>query len=139
MTEDEIAAEKERQRIEKEQKAKEKADKEREEAKAREEAELKAKQERAERDRLLKESDAWLSENDAIYREFKERMGRFKSYGVSATIDSIIGWDAQAHRVIAKGIDGELYSGNPELVAELANDPYLTGEPWRCPCEKLSR
>ena len=44
---------------------------------------------------------------------------------MSAIIDSIIGWDNTTHRVIAKGVDGELYTGNPEIVAEIANDVFL--------------
>ena len=46
-----------------------------------------------------------------------------------STISEIVGWDTDKHRVIAKGIDGELYAGSPELVAEIANDPYVSGEP----------
>ena len=48
---------------------------------------------------------------------------------MSITIDSIIGWDFNRRRVVAKGVDGELFSSDPTLVAQLANDPYLTGEP----------
>ena len=44
---------------------------------------------------------------------------------MSATIDSIIGWDNTTNRGIAKGVDGELYTGNPEIVAKIANDVYL--------------
>jgi hypothetical protein len=40
-------------------------------------------------------------------------------------IHSIIGWDISKERVIAKCIDGNLFAGTPELVAEIANDVLL--------------
>jgi hypothetical protein len=35
--------------------------------------------------------------------------------------------------VVAEDSDGNLFAGNPELVAEIANDVYLQDEPWLCP------
>jgi hypothetical protein len=43
-----------------------------------------------------------------------------------ATIDSILGWDFNKHRVAALGVDGEVYHADPELVADLKSNPSAT-------------
>jgi hypothetical protein len=48
-------------------------------------------------------------------------------------ISDILGFLPSIGKVIAEDSDGNLFAGNPELVAEIANDVYLQDEPWLCP------
>ena len=51
-------------------------------------------------------------------------------------ISDILGFLPSIGKVIAEDSDGNLFGGNPELVAEIANDVYLQDEPWLCPCRE---
>ena len=51
-------------------------------------------------------------------------------------ISDILGFLPSVGKVIAEDSDGNLFAGNPELFAEIANDVCLQDEPWLCPCQE---
>ena len=48
----------------------------------------------------------------------------------NTVISDILGFLPSVGKVVAEDSDGNLFAGNPELVAEIANDVYLQDEPW---------
>jgi hypothetical protein len=78
-----------------------------------------------------KDSHPFLRTRQSVNIELLEpRRDGIANNSMSANISDIIGWDGTTHRVIAKGIDGELYAGNPELqsAAGARRIPALAGE-----------